>query len=92
MISVLIPQHWLASAAGPEAAQSVAPLHCCRPGYDFESEEAVFEATGYGTAVDSCEEDADGKLWVGNSEYGTRVNYCPFCGYEAREKVDWEPG
>ena len=37
----------------------------------------------YGPAVELCEERDDGSLWVSNDEYGSRVNYCPFCGYKA---------
>lgn len=42
---------------------------------------------GYGEAVTSCEEREDGTLWVGNSEYGTQVNFCPACGFAAKAKV-----
>lgn len=37
----------------------------------------------YGPAVDYCTEDSDGTLWVGNGEYKTQVNFCPFCGFKA---------
>lgn len=37
----------------------------------------------YGIAVSYCYEDADGKLWVGNIEYESQVNFCPVCGYKA---------
>ena len=39
---------------------------------------------GYGPAVTDCRELADGTLWVGNDEYGSRVNFCPFTGRKAR--------
>jgi hypothetical protein len=40
---------------------------------------------GYGEAIDLCVEieDQPGKFWVGNSEYGSQVAYCPFCGEKA---------
>ena len=38
-----------------------------------------------GNAVYYCYAD-NGELWVGNSEYGTQVNFCPFCGKEAERK------
>jgi hypothetical protein len=41
---------------------------------------------GYGAAIESCDEHQDGTLWVGNGEYGSQVNYCPVCGYEAKLK------
>lgn len=39
---------------------------------------------GHGPAVDRCTERADGSLWVDNGEYGSRVNFCPFCGFKAK--------
>lgn len=41
----------------------------------------------YGTALNYCYEDADGKLWAGNIEYESQVNYCPVCGYKGKEIV-----
>jgi hypothetical protein len=38
----------------------------------------------YGPAIYMCEEDDEGKLWVTNGEYASQVNYCPYCGYEAK--------
>ncbi len=37
----------------------------------------------YGIAIKYCYEDAVGKLWAGNDEYESQVNYCPVCGYKA---------
>ena len=37
------------------------------------------EESSYGHAIISCYEQ-DGKLWAGNGEYTTEVNFCPFCG------------
>ena len=42
------------------------------------------ESDLYGSAVDECWEDEDGKLWVHNGEYASVVNYCPVCGYAAK--------
>ena len=39
---------------------------------------------GHGPAIERCEEREDGSLWVDNLEYGSRVNFCPFCGYKAK--------
>jgi hypothetical protein len=36
----------------------------------------------YGEAISECYEE-DGIFWVGNREYETAVNYCPFCGMKA---------
>lgn len=41
----------------------------------------------YGAAIDHCFEE-DGKLFVSNSEYMSQVNFCPYCGYEAKIKVE----
>jgi hypothetical protein len=46
-------------------------------------------------AIIICYEKSDGTLWVTNDEYSSRVNYCPFCGYQTKytmdEKQDSEP-
>jgi len=41
----------------------------------------------HGPAIDNCFEDEDGFLFVSNREYGSQVNFCPWCGYEAKKKV-----
>lgn len=51
--------------------------HCDVPGVYFL----------YGQAIDECQEDADGFLFVSNGEYGSQVNFCPICGYEAKRKI-----
>ena len=28
-----------------------------------------------------------GQLWVSNGEYGSQVNFCPYCGYGALVKL-----
>ena len=40
-----------------------------------------------GSAIDDCYEDEDGFLFVSNPEYGSQVNFCPVCGYEAKKKI-----
>lgn len=42
---------------------------------------------GHGPAIEICEESPEGELWVSNSEYATQVNFCPFCGYEAKKQI-----
>ncbi len=44
------------------------------------------QGASYMEAVTSCTEFNDGTLMVGNGEYGSRVDFCPFCGYAARTK------
>jgi hypothetical protein len=34
----------------------------------------------YGAAIDYCRENERGEFWVGNEEYESQVNYCPYCG------------
>lgn len=46
---------------------------------------------GYGEAIENCIEREDGSFWVGNGEYGSRVNYCPFCGAEAPDQMEVKP-
>lgn len=47
-------------------------------------------------AVTDCVEYEDGTLVVDNGEYGNEVNFCPYCGYEAKVKIrlmskeEWE--
>jgi len=43
---------------------------------------------GYGEAIDHCMEYDDNSFWAGNGEYGSAVNYCPFCGAKAPRQVD----
>lgn len=49
--------------------------------------EIPFKYHSRGSAIDDCVEDLDGCLFVGNGEYGSQVNYCPMCGYEAKNKI-----
>jgi hypothetical protein len=65
-------------------------MHVCEPGYDLEREEHVFRARRFGPAVSRCYEDELGRLWVTNDEYESQVNFCPFCGYRAKDQVKSE--
>ena len=50
---------------------------------------AGYPQEGYGEAVTYCAEREDGTLWAGNSEYGSQVNFCPACGFQAKvHRVD----
>lgn len=40
-----------------------------------------------GPAVKLVIEEQSGELWVTNGEYATQVNFCPKCGYKARQQV-----
>ena len=42
------------------------------------------KCSGWGDAVGACYEKKDGTLWVDNGEYGSQVNFCPYCGYKAK--------
>jgi hypothetical protein len=46
----------------------------------------------WGMAITLCEEDTKGRLWVGNEEYMSQVNFCPFCGEEAKVRVNGKVG
>jgi hypothetical protein len=37
----------------------------------------------WGSAITYVKINKDGKMWVGNDEYETQVNYCPFTGTPA---------
>lgn len=38
-----------------------------------------------GKAINFCIEQESGHLWVGNGEYASRVNYCPYCGFKGKQ-------
>ncbi len=42
----------------------------------------------YGKAVEYVKEDSEGRMWIGNGEYETQVNFCPFTGKPAVTKMD----
>jgi DNA-directed RNA polymerase subunit RPC12/RpoP len=56
-------------------------LHNCETGFGKARDAA------YGPAIYRCWEDGEGILWVDNDEYASQVNYCPYCGYEAKIKI-----
>lgn len=37
----------------------------------------------YGPAIDYTIIDSEGRMWVGNDEYESQVNYCPMTGKAA---------
>ena len=38
----------------------------------------------YGEALSYCFEADDGLFWVGNFEYESAVEFCPFCGTQSK--------
>ena len=46
--------------------------------YDFHTVDGL-----YGSAVSYSIIDSDGKMWIGNGEYESQVNYCPMTGKSA---------
>lgn len=40
-----------------------------------------------GPAIDYCIEYDDEKLFAGNREYESQVNFCPICGYKAKTMI-----
>lgn len=44
--------------------------------------------TNWGPAISVCKSGTHGVLYAGNGEYGSQVNFCPICGYEAMKKID----
>lgn len=48
----------------------------------YRSPEALFgEAINYVKVLD------DGTMWVGNDEYETQVNFCPYTGEPAKKQM-----
>jgi hypothetical protein len=45
-------------------------------------------AEQFGVAINYTYIDDEGKMWVGNEEYESQVNFCPITGKEAPIKVD----
>jgi len=54
----------------------------------FQLKNALYESCG--SAIDSCEEDLEGKMWAGNGEYESQVNFCPICGQQATVQIEKE--
>jgi hypothetical protein len=47
----------------------------------------------WGSALTYVEVDKDGKMWIGNGEYSSQVNFCPFTGTPAplqMKVIDYE--
>lgn len=62
----------------------MADLHECK--HEPNAEDVIH----YGVSVERCWTDVNGLMWVEShcSEYGNRVNFCPFCGAGATVKFD----
>jgi hypothetical protein len=43
---------------------------------------------GWGIAIDECYENNREEFWVTNGEYGSQVNYCPYCGAKAPVQIE----
>ena len=41
----------------------------------------------WGGAIGYTRIDEEGKMWIGNDEYESQVNYCPMTGIEAPVKL-----
>ncbi len=54
---------------------------------NFHECEIPYKKHLFGAAITTCMEDMDGFLFVDNGEYGSQVNFCPMCGYEAKNKI-----
>lgn len=42
----------------------------------------------FGESISYTRIDADGKMWIGNGEYESQVNFCPVTGKKSRIKID----
>jgi hypothetical protein len=61
--------------------QESGDLHSCEAPKNIKS-------GGYGDAITDCDESSNGELWVGNGEYASQVNFCPFCGFKAKIQIE----
>ena len=50
--------------------------------------EGILPSEAYGEAITHCIEDDNGKLWAGNDEYSSQVNFCPYCGFCIKDNVN----
>ena len=50
--------------------------------------EGELPALPYGPAISYCRENWEGQYWVGNDEYNSQVNFCPYCGKKAPVQVE----
>jgi len=49
-----------------------------------ESKYSFYTKNGlYGRAIEYSRIDSEGRMWVGNGEYESQVNYCPMTGKQA---------
>lgn len=49
-----------------------------------EEKQTLKPTKDYGGAIGDCYELKDGTLYAQNDEYGSRVLFCPICGYKAK--------
>lgn len=50
--------------------------------------EYELESLLWGCAIYYTRIDINGKMWIGNGEYESQVNYCPVTGKEAPQKIN----
>lgn len=43
-----------------------------------------------GASISYCREYDDDKLFAGNGEYESQVNFCPICGYKSKIDIKKE--
>lgn len=70
--------------AAPPGARTVLQSdspHGCYPPKNIAS------GGGFGPAIEYCSEDEHGHFTVGNGEYGSYVNFCPYCGAKAPKGI-----
>ncbi len=58
-------------------------MHKCRENYYAND----MDLRGYAINECSGETEDDKFLWVFEGDYVSRVNYCPYCGYKAKEQM-----
>lgn len=74
-------------AAGAKVSAEVIPdplpehggIHFCDPPVKFQNTPME--------AVNSVWVHPNGEVWVGNGEYASQVNFCPWCGKKAKKQI-----
>jgi hypothetical protein len=58
-------------------------IHYCDPpvGYSIQRDRPYMEA------FDQVYVQEDGSVWIGNGEYVSQVNFCPWCGKKAEKQL-----
>jgi hypothetical protein len=54
---------------------------------EYKNARNIENHRGYGEAITTCFEEANGEFWVRNDVEASRVNFCPYCGEKAPSQL-----